>query len=121
MSALVKKAEEADLKYADVDSDLSAAQSSGEDVGDLPDKKKAAKEKLDEVLQELRAEIAKLKEDSKDASMSDLEAIESTLQELEDAVETYGSSGGRRRRRRKTRRHGGRRRRHAKKSRKSRK
>ena len=114
MSELVEKAKEADLEYAGIDSDAAA----GEDVD--PAQKKAAKEKLDAAIQNIKDEIAKLKEDSKGASMSDLEAIETTLQELEDALEMYGSSGGRRRRRRKTRRHGGRRR-HAKKSRKSRK
>jgi hypothetical protein len=114
MSELVEKAKEADLEYADIDSDAAA----GESVD--PAQKKAAKEKLDKAIQNIKDEIAKLKEDSKGASMSDLEAIETTLQELEDAVEMYGNSGGRRRRRRKTRRHGGRRR-HAKKSRKSRK
>jgi hypothetical protein len=69
-----------------------------------------------------RAEIDRLEEDQKDASLSDQQGLDDSIQELRDLLDTTEESGGRRRRRRgrKTRR-GGRRHRKSRKSRKSRK
>jgi uncharacterized phage infection (PIP) family protein YhgE len=105
MSSMVNRLKDADNKLAGLQSDEAPAS----EIAD-------AKTKLDTIISKIKEEIKQLKDDSKTASLSDLEAIETTLQELEDALEVHGSSGGRRRKTRRGRKH-----RRAKKSRKSRK
>ena len=103
---MVESLTKADNEYAGLQSDEAPAS----EIAD-------AKTKLDAIISKIKEEIKQLKDDStKTTSLSDLQAIETTLQELEYALEVHGSSGGRRRKTRRGRKH-----RRAKKSRKSRK
>ena len=86
------------------------------------DKSSENKTALETAKAAARAEIDRLEADQKDASLSDQQGLDDSIQELQDLLDTTEESGGRRRRRRgrKTRR-GGRRHRKSRKSRKSRK